>query len=92
MIGHIDSALTLYLCDADADAILSINRLILLFALEDMDTVAISDSEMVVPRFVMIGSFCKSMRFSGLEEADVLIFCAPCSTLPIGIVKSVVVI
>ena len=69
-----------------------LNRLILLFALEDMDTVAISDSEMVVPRFVMIGSFCKSMRFSGLEEADVLIFCAPCSTLPIGIVKSVVVI
>ena len=69
-----------------------LKRLILLFAIEDIDTVAISDREMVVPRFVMIGIFCKSIRFVGLEEADALILCAPCSTLPIGIVKSVVVI
>ena len=62
-----------------------------LFAFVAIETVAISDSDIVVPLLVMIGTFCRSIRFVGFDEADALILCAPCSTLPIGIVKSVVV-
>jgi len=57
-----------------------------------MDTVAMSESAIVVPRAVMIGTFCRSIRFAGFDEADVLILCAPWSTLPIGTVKSVAAI
>ncbi len=51
-----------------------------------------SESAIVVPRAVMIGTFCRSIRFAGFDEADVLILCAPWSTLPIGTVKSVAAI
>ena len=55
-----------------------------------IETVAISDSFITLPRFVTIGTFCKSINVSGFEDADELTSCDPCFTAPIGIVKSVV--
>ncbi len=65
-------------------------RLILSFGDVAIDTVATSERRITCPLFVISGTFCKSISVSGFEEAEVLMSCLPCSTVPTGIVKSVV--